>query len=56
MYSYKNLSNTDTNEAEEKFSEVSIFQGLKCMQEWYILWGGKRCPSVQQCLIEGVPL
>ena len=39
------LSNQDTNGAEESVivSEVSSFQRLKCMQEWYT-WGGKRCP------------
>ena len=32
------LSNPDTNEAEESVivSEVSSFQRLKCMQEWYL--------------------
>ena len=36
------LSNQDTNGAEESVivSEVSSFQRLKCMQEWYL--GGKR--------------
>ena len=40
------LSNLDTNGAEESVivSEVSSFQRLKYMQEWYISWGGKRCP------------
>ena len=34
-----NLSSLDTNGAEESVivSEVSSFQRLKCMQEWYIL-------------------
>ena len=38
-----NLSNQDTNRAEESVivSEVSSFQRLKCMQEWYILGVGK---------------
>ena len=38
-----NLSNPDTNGAEESVivSEVSSFQRLKCMQEWYILGVGK---------------
>ena len=38
-----NRSNLDTNGAEESVivSEVSSFQGLKCMQEWYILGVGK---------------
>ena len=38
-----NPSNMDTNGAEEivLFSEVSSFQRLKCMQEWYL--GGKHC-------------
>ena len=37
------LSNRDTNEGEESVvvSEVSSFQRLKCMQEWYILGVGK---------------
>ena len=32
-----NPSSSDTNGAEEcvLFSEVSLFQRLKCMQEWY---------------------
>ena len=31
----------DTNGAEESVivSEVSSFQRLKCMQEWYLGWG-----------------
>ena len=38
-----NLSNPDTNGAEESvlFCEVSSFQRLKCMQEWYVLGVGK---------------
>ena len=34
------LSNQDTNGAEESVivSEVSSFQRLKCMQEWYLGW------------------
>ena len=39
------LSNPDTNGAEESVivsvSEVSSFQRLNCMQEWYILGVGK---------------
>ena len=36
-----NRSNPDINGAEESVivSEVSSFQTLKCMQEWYT-WGG----------------
>ena len=51
-----NLSNPDTNGAEEivVVSEVSSFQRLKCMQEWYILGVGKgvlfrEVSSVQRC-------
>ena len=51
------LSNQDTNGAEESVivSEVSSFQRLKCMQEWYILGVGKgvlfrEVSSVQECL------
>ena len=38
------LSNPGTNGAEESVivSEVSSFQRLKCMQEWYLGW--ERCP------------
>ena len=50
------LSNQDTNGAEESVivSEVSSFQRLKCMQEWYILGVGKgvlfrEVSSVQEC-------
>ena len=44
------LSNLDTNGAEESVivSEVSSFQRLKCMQEWYLGWEKvsclERCP------------
>ena len=46
-----NLSNPDTNGAEESVivSEVSSFQRLKCMQEWYLGWENvsclERCPQ-----------
>ena len=50
------LPNPDTNGAEESVivSEVSSFQRLKCMQEWYILGVGKgvlfrEVSSVQEC-------
>ena len=35
-----NLFNQDTNGAEESvlIIEVSSFQRLKCMQEWYLEW------------------
>ena len=35
-----NLSNPDTNGAEESVivSEVSSFQRLKCVKEWYLGW------------------
>ena len=37
---YKQDSNPDTNGAEESIivSEVSSFQRLKCIQEWYLGW------------------
>ena len=49
----------DTIGAEESvlYREVSLFQGLKCMQEWYL---GRqkvslleRCPQFRGVLIEG---
>ena len=53
-----NLSNLDTNGADESviFSEVSSFQRLKCMQEWYILGVRKgvlfrEVSSVQECVL-----
>ena len=57
----RNLSNPDTNGAEESVvvSEVSSFQRLKCMQEWYYLGWEKvscfeRCPPhFRGVLIEG---
>ena len=48
----------DTNGAEESVivSEVSSFQRLKCMQEWYLGWDKvsclKRCPQFRSVLIE----
>ena len=45
------LSNPDTNWAEKSVivSEVSSFQRLKCMQEWYLGWEKvsclERCPQ-----------
>ena len=54
-----NPSNADTNRAEESvlYREVSVFQRLKCMQEWYL---GRqkvslleRCPQFRGVLIEG---
>ena len=54
-----NLSNLDTNGAEESVivSEVSSFQTLKCVQEWYT-WGGpfREVSSVQECPHREVPL
>ena len=53
-----NLSNLDTNGAEESVivSEVSSFQRLKCMQEWYLGWEKvsclERCPQFRSVLIE----
>ena len=53
-----NLSNQDTNGAEESvvFSEVSSFQRLKCMQEWFIIILGvgkgvlfRELSSLQEC-------
>ena len=45
-----NPSNADTNGAEESvlYKEVSLYQGLKCMQEWYL---GRQKVS----LLEGCP-
>ena len=51
LYIQWNLSNPDTNGAEEIIivSEVSSFQRLKCMQEWYLGWENvsclERCPQ-----------
>ena len=44
------LSNADTNGAEESVvvSEVSSFQRLKCMQEWYIL-GWEKVSCLERC-------
>ena len=57
------LSNPDTNGAEESVvvSEVSSFQRLKCMQEWYLgrekVSCLERCPQFRSVLIEReVPL
>ena len=53
-----NLSNQDTNEAEESVvvSEVSSFQRSKCMQGWYLGWEKvsclERCPQFNSVLIE----
>ena len=53
-----NLSNPDTNGAEESVivSEVSSFQRLKCMQEWYLGWEKvsclERCPRFRSVLRE----
>ena len=46
-----NLSNQDTNGAEESFivSEVSSFQRLKCMQEWYLGWEKVSCLESSLC-------
>ena len=45
-----NLSNPDTNGAEESVivSEVSSFQRLKCMQEWYLGWEKVSCLKMCQ--------
>ena len=48
----------DTNGAEESVvvSEVSSFQRLKCVQEWYLGWVKvsclERCPQFRSVLIE----
>ena len=53
-----NLSNQDTNGAKESVivSEVSSFQRLKCMQEWYLGWEKvsclERCPQFRSVLIK----
>ena len=57
IYLYSGTSsNQDTNGAERSVivCEVSSFQRLKCMQEWYILGVGKgvlfrEVSSVQEC-------
>ena len=54
IYIKWNLSNPDTNGAEESVvvSEVSSFQRLKCMQEWYLGWekvSWEKVSSVQEC-------
>ena len=52
-----NLSDQDTNGAEESVivSEVSSFQRLKCMQEWYLGWEKvsclERCKAYTQNLV-----
>ena len=49
-------ANQDTNGAEESVivSEVSSFQRLKCMQEWYLGWEKvsclERCPRFRSVL------
>ena len=58
LYTVEPLSNPDTNGAEESVivSEVSSFQRLKCMQEWYLGWEKvsclERCPHFRSVLIE----
>ena len=44
-----NPSNADTNGAEESvlYREVSLFQGLKCMQEWYL--GRQKVSLLERC-------
>ena len=52
-----NLSNPDTNGAEESVivSEVSSFERLKCIQEWYLGWEKvsclERCKAYTQILV-----
>ena len=41
-----NISNLDTNGAEQS-NEVSSFQRLKCMQEWYLGW--EKVSPVSSC-------
>ena len=50
VYALEPLSNQDTNGAEESVvvSEVSSFQRLICMQEWYLGWEKVSC-------LEGCP-
>ena len=54
-----NPSNADTNGAEESvlYREVSLFQELKRMQEWYLGQQKvsllERCPQFRGVLIEG---
>ena len=63
VYTVEPLSNQDTNGAEESVivSEVSSFQRLKCMQEWYLGWEKvsclERCPQFRSVLLgREVPL
>ena len=48
LYVQWNLSNPDTNGTEGSVivSEVSSFQRLKCMQEWYLGWEKVSCLEV----------
>ena len=61
--SRSSLCNPGTNGAGESVvvSEVSSFQRLKCMQEWYLGWEKvsclERCPRFRSVLIErGCPI
>ena len=49
MHIQWNPSNADTNGAEESvlYREVSSFQGLKCMQEWYL--GRQKVSLLERC-------
>ena len=50
------LSNPDTNGAEESVivGEVSSFQRLKCMQEWYLGWEKVSRPHFRGVLVWGL--
>ena len=58
VYTVELLANMDTNGAEESVvaSEVSSFQRLKRMREWYLGWEKvsclERCPQFRSVLIE----
>ena len=47
----------DTNGTEESvlYREVSLFQGLKCMQEWYVVGVGKGVLFREVSSIKGCP-
>ena len=58
-YSGTPLIGTPMGQKKVSFIEVSLFQGLKCMQEWYL--GRQKVPfrevsSIQGCPYRGVPL
>ena len=50
---YAKRSSSLTNGAEESavVTEVSLFSGAECMQEWYLGW--EKCPLFRGVLMEG---